>query len=118
MLGAIGIFVILYILIIHFILGFFFTWIANAVAREDYGVPKGVGILIVTAIAHIVALAFLFEHIPSEAWWVTSNAIRFGILTVLTWFVCETTFKQAAIIAAVYTVLLQVVLAVLGMLMG
>lgn len=96
---------LLIIIAIYAVLGFMYAWIAGVVAREDVDVKAGVLVVVMPAIAGIaLSLADLGPLIDLGL----SIGLNFVLLTLGGRFFARLGWKHAAIIAAIYIMLLVV----------
>lgn len=93
---------------IFLVFGFLLAWIAQMVSREEVSLGMGIGILIFTYITWAfarVALKDAEAPLPTAV----PIGVLFGVLTLLLGVVAKLSWKHAAIIGAIYTVLITLV---------
>lgn len=101
---------LLLLIVIYLVLGFMYAWIAGVVAREEISVGTGVFVVLLPGVVRI-ALAIAGLNIG-----LGGLLLDLALLTVGGALIAKLEWRHAAIIAAVYTVLLFLVSIVLGLL--
>lgn len=99
-----GILIAIAILVVF---GFLYVWIANVVAREEVSVGIGIAILVLTGIVNFV-FNLLVSPLLGKATSLVAIPVNFLVLAGMTVLLAKIPFKQALIIAAIFTVLMWV----------
>jgi hypothetical protein len=95
---------LLIIICVFAVFGFFYSWIAQMVSREEVPIWKGVVILITAGIGSAIGSALVEGAMPGASTFV-SPFITFGALTLMSHVVAGLSPKHSAIVAGVYSVL-------------
>jgi hypothetical protein len=94
--------------IIFIVFGFLLAWVAQMVSREEVSVGLGAGILIITFIAWVFTRALL-KDADDQLRTLASTGVLFGVLLLGLTQLARLSLKHAAIISAIYTVLLTLI---------
>lgn len=107
-----GIFVIL---LIYLVLGFMLAWVGGLVTREDVEVKTGVLTLVVAGIVGAIIGAILDETMGENTPATLIGVVaRLAVLTVCLKAIAKFTWKQSAIVAVIYTIVITGLLMALG----
>lgn len=95
---------------IYLVLGFMLAWVAGIVAKEDVSPVTGAIVLFVSGVISLLVKYLIAEQVDSgEARLGLGLAVDLAVLTLMIRLIAKLSWKHSAIIAAIYSVLILVV---------
>jgi hypothetical protein len=107
---GLGCWVIVILLAVYVVLGFLLAWIAAMVAKEEIEVKTGVITLMCSGLVSLLARVGVSMVLEEPLASIASIAVDLGVLTLMINLIAKLNWKHSVIIAAIYTVLMTVVM--------